>query len=156
MSPFYQVNLALSDSRYLWSCHFNLRQYALDWQWWENRWYLMVTSCPRIACSYHASAQVLFLGILSGVFFIKSQMKMSGRIWKWTFGLALGATNFSSCGKNYHHLQDVYNFLAFHLLLCVALFRAVEGNLNYAACILNFCGQILFTSVFWLLHIKLL
>lgn len=61
------------------------------------------------------------------------------------FGVGYRATNFSSCGKNYHHLQDVYCFLAPHLLLSEALFRAVEGNVNYAACILNVSGQILFT-----------
>lgn len=67
---------------------------------------------------------------------------------KMGFGVGYEAINFSSCGKNYHHLQGVCYFLAPHLLLSEAVFRAAEGNLNYATFILNFSGQILFTAVF--------
>lgn len=80
--------------------------------------------------------------------FIKSLIKIGGRRRRWTLELTMRATNFSSCGKSYHHLQDVYYFLGPDLLLSVAQFRAMEGNVNYATCTLNFSGQISFTTVF--------
>lgn len=50
----------------------------------------------------------------------------------------MGATSSSSNSESYHHSQAVYYFLAPHLLLSVAQFRAVVENVNYATCILNF------------------
>lgn len=54
----------------------------------------------------------------------------------------------SSHSKSYHHSQAVYRFFAPFLLHSVARFRAVEGNGNYATCILNFSGQMMFATVF--------
>lgn len=115
---------------------------------------------PKTACSYLVhnlctKCTNFILGDGGWGVFIKSLMKIGGRRWRWTSGLTMRATNFSSCGKSYHPLQDVYYFLGPDLLLSVAQFRAMEGNVNYATCIQIFSGQILFTTVFWLLHIKL-
>lgn len=83
-------------------------------------------------------------------------MKTGGRRWRWVLGLALRTVASSSHSKSYHHSQGVYYFLAPHLLLSVAQFKAVEGNGNYATYILIFSGQIFFATVFWLLCVKLL
>lgn len=138
---------SLSGSRYSWSCHLNVWQYALYFTVVKNsalKLHVVIVQYPNF--------------ILGGVFILPFSplMKTGGRKWRWTLGLALRTTTFSSCSKSYHHLQAVYYFLAPHLLLSVTQFRAVEGNGNYATCILNFSGQILFATIFWLLCIKLL